>query len=135
MTARWELRFANFDRVVGELEEAIAIRGARPLGDLEAAGTIKRFEMCFELGWKVLQDFVADSGDPLDIRAPKFAIRAGLAANLIVDGDGWIAAMKLRNRTTHEYSSEAAVAAVEAIGSQFLPLFQALRQRLNDQRA
>ena len=135
MKPRWELRFENFSRVLGELEAAIVIRASRPMNDLEAAGTIKRFEMCFELGWKVLQDFVADSGAPLDIRAPKYAIRAGLAANLIVDGDGWIEAMKLRNRTTHEYSSTAAMAAIEEIEGRHLPLFQALRQKLDDQRA
>lgn len=131
---RWHLRFANFEVALGELEEALALRAARGLSKLEEAGTIKQFELTWELSWKLLRDFVADTGTALVNPSTINAIRAGLSLNLIENGDAWIAAMKLRNSTTHEYGREHAQAALATIAARIMPLFENLRRRMSDER-
>ena len=53
---RWKQRLQNFVKAVALLHEPID-RGVENLSDLEKGGTIKRFEIAFELSWKTLKDF------------------------------------------------------------------------------
>lgn len=128
--SRWRLRFENFCRAEKLLAEAVAERRQRPLSELEEAGLIQRFELLWELGWKVLRDYMTESGAPPDVPSPVNVIRGAFAMNLINDGDGWIAAMKLRNQTSHECDKDAASAAADEIADRHLALFSALAEKL-----
>lgn len=133
ITPRWRLRLDNFLKAEHLLVEAAGESQARSLSDLEKAGLIQRFEICWEAGWKVMRDFLADKGSPIDVPVAINVIRAALAVNLISDGDGWVDAMKQRNTTSHEYDEGAANSAVEAITTRYLALFAALAEKLSNE--
>lgn len=117
------------------LEEATSMAAKRSLTDLEKAGLVQRFEICWELGWKTVRDYLADSGTPLSVGNPINAIRAGAQVGLIADPDAWVGAMRARNEMAHEYDCKKFEATVAQIALAFVPLLAELRLRLEQERA
>ncbi|MFA7565609.1 MAG: nucleotidyltransferase substrate binding protein [Alkalispirochaeta sp.] len=56
---RWHQRYANFSRSVDNLLEALEVTTP---SKLERQGIIKSFELCYELAWKTLQDYLKELG-------------------------------------------------------------------------
>lgn len=132
---RWHLRFDNFKSALTLLDEGVAIVASEPSNDLLKAGLIQRFEITWELGWKVIRDYLSDSGAPLAVATPINAIRAGFEAGLIEDGDAWVAAMRARNAMAHEYDAAKYESIFADIAAKFAPLLRALKQRLDQEIA
>jgi nucleotidyltransferase substrate binding protein (TIGR01987 family) len=125
-TPRWQLRLRNFDSAVGWLQQTVALYRTRPLSELEKAGMIQQFEIAWELGWKLLADILAAEQSPPSPWTSAAAIRAGFAAGLIDDGDGWMAAAKLRHSLAHGYDAAIRDAGLERIADSHLLLFTRL---------
>lgn len=130
---RWLLRLENFLKAERLLAEAVRESETREFSELEKAGLIQRFEICWEAGWKVMRDFLAATGSPVDVPVAINVIRAALAVNLISDGDCWVDAMRQRNTTSHEYDNEAVAKALTAIRTRYLALFDALAEKLSNE--
>lgn len=64
---------------------------------------------------------------------PRPIIRAAFAAGLIADGQAWIDATDTRKLLSHLYDQDKADRAVEAIAMQYLPVMQALNEKLADE--
>ncbi|HEX8302739.1 nucleotidyltransferase substrate binding protein [Sphingomonas sp.] len=126
-TPRWEFRLRSFTSEVSWLTEAVELRAARGLSDLEKAGMIKRFEIAWEQGWKLLADVLFAELTPPNPVTSASSIRGAFAAGIIDDGDAWMAASKLRHSLTHTYDQAIRDAGLEAIAERFLPLFIQLR--------
>jgi len=58
--------------------------------------------MIVELSWKTIKDYLESEG-VIDLVTPKAVIRAALAAQIILDGDGWMEAIRNCNITSHIY--------------------------------
>lgn len=82
-----------------------------------------------------MRDYLASSGAPLDVPSPINVVRAAFQINLITDGDAWVAAMKARNMMAHEYDCAAFEKTVSDIQNRYLPLLDALKLRLEAERA
>ena len=127
---RWELRFEQFRSALGNLEDSIGELRTRRLSILEQAGVVQLFEIAWELGWKVMRDYLADLGIAENTSSAVGAIRAAFAAEIIEDGDGWMAAAKLRNTLSHEYDPQRAAEALTMIAERYLALFATLADKL-----
>jgi nucleotidyltransferase substrate binding protein (TIGR01987 family) len=68
--------------------------------------TIKRFELCFDLAWKILKHKLFSYG--VDIQSPRLAFIEGVKNNLISDTDKWLDLIEMRNTAVHTYDSELA---------------------------
>ena len=134
-TPRWHFRFENFLSTLALLQETVELSGTQKLSDLENAGLIQRFEICWELGWKSLRDYLADTGKRLNIPSAINVIRAAFEINLIDDGDGWVEAMKARNQMSHDYDFDAFEKTVFDIKTKYYPLLTAVRTKLETERA
>ena len=102
---RFELRLEAFGRAMRRLEQGIAL--VRPRADdeeltMEEEGLIQRFEYCFELGWKLLQD-VEKHLNGQGLGGPRAAIRWATAEGWVDDGEVWMSMLQSRNVTTHVY--------------------------------
>ena len=91
--------------------------------DLTRDAAIQRFEFCFELAWKVIQEQVRTEG--LDCQSPK---------GWIGNETGWLAMLEDRNRTAHTYDEALAKDVYRRLSSH-LPLLQALDVFLRSARA
>jgi len=126
---RWQQRFANFRKALLQLQEAVDLSKQRELSKLEKQGVIQAFEFTHELAWNVLKDYLQDQGNQ-NIRGSKDATREAFKVSLIRDGEGWMAMIQSRNISSHTYDEETAAKLVEAIVTDYFPLFVALRSEM-----
>lgn len=73
------------------------------------------FEIVFELGWKVLKDYLATEG--IEVFTPKDVIKSAFNMNILQDGQVWIDMSKDRNATSHEYNMDKVDIMLERISS------------------
>jgi len=113
---RWQQRFAHFQKAFRLLEQTMTIEHP---SDAERAGLIQFFEMSFELGWKVLKDYLEAEG--FRVESPRDTIKQAFQAGLLDDGHVWIEALKDRNLTVHTYEEKIALAVEHKIKNSYFP--------------
>lgn len=126
---RWVLRLSNYEKAMESLTSAVTLSEARPLSDLEKQGLIQAFEFTHELAWNVLKDYFSYQGTQ-GITGSRDATREAFSKGLIEDGDGWMAMIQSRNKTSHTYNQAVANEIVEAIIGKYFMLLKALMHKL-----
>ncbi len=114
---RWTQRFNQFQKAFSLLKQAILIEQPTVT---ERAGLIQFFEMTFELGWKLLKDYLIEEG--FDVNSPRSAIKQAFQSRLIDNGHDWMLALEDRNLTTHTYNEQTAVEVEQKIRQHYYPL-------------
>ncbi|MFA4815176.1 MAG: HI0074 family nucleotidyltransferase substrate-binding subunit [Candidatus Gracilibacteria bacterium] len=125
---RVKQRYTHFQEALARLEEAVAMK---PKDRLALDGLIQRFEFSFELGWKVLKDWLNYKG--FEVSAPRDVIQKGFQESLLEDFDGWLKMLELRNVSSHEYSLEKADGLIKLIQEKFSLLLRNLKDTLDKQ--
>src|SRR5579872_6600630 len=100
-----------------------AVKQAR--SDLEKAGAIQGFEICYELAWKTMKRILAFRG--IDVASPRETFRQAALEKLIHDPETWFEFIRKRNMTVHSYNHKIA----EEI-FHFLPVFASELQHFID---
>lgn len=100
MRERVEKLFKDYERAFINLKSAIEIAN----DDLTIDGSIKRFELCFELVWKLMKEYLADLG--IICRSPRECFKHAFINGLIEDEFGWMAMIEDRNLLVHTYTFE-----------------------------
>jgi len=111
---RWQQRFANYKKAVGQLQSAVDLSRQRQLSNLEKQGVIQAFEFTHELAWNVLKDFLQDQGTQ-NIKGSKDATREAFKVELIANGEQWMAMIQSRNISSHSYDERTAEQLVNVI--------------------
>ena len=88
-------RLDSFATAITRFSEALGT----PVTNLTRDAVIQRFEFCFELAWKVIQERARTEG--LDCQSPKGCLKLAYKNNWIDDETGWLAMLEDRNRTAH----------------------------------
>jgi nucleotidyltransferase substrate binding protein (TIGR01987 family) len=91
--------------------------------ELERDGTIRCFEYCYELLWKLAQRVLKANGIKAEI--PREVFRALGRIGWIDNVEAWLAFQKMRNLTGHEYGRVLAEKSYQ-LAHQFLPLAENL---------
>lgn len=126
---RWQQRFANYQKALLQLQNAVELSNQRALSSLEKQGVIQAFEFTHELAWNLLKDFLQDQGNQ-NIRGSKDATREAFKVELIQDGEQWMAMIQSRNISSHTYNEHTAEQLVNAIIHDYYPLFRALDKEI-----
>ena len=92
----------DFKKAVENLKEALGLDPTR----IHKDATIQRFEYCFELGWKLLQELGRYKG--FDVYGPRDSIRNAARLGFITEPDKWLEFLEARNLTTHIYKEHVA---------------------------
>jgi nucleotidyltransferase substrate binding protein (TIGR01987 family) len=121
---RWFYRFDNFKRAFVLLKEAIEIKKSRQITQLEKEGTIQRFEYTWELGWKLLKDYLEYKGIILDTITPAATIKAAFEAKIIKSGDLWMQALDERNKMSHTYNLKSFEIVINNIEYHYLQMLE-----------
>ncbi len=101
----------DFRRAVSELTQALQ---QHPRSRLEQAGCIQYFEFCFELAWKTLKSLAVFHGLQ-GAESPRGALRVAFAQSWINDELTWLEMLEARNRMSHTYSSDEALAVFDQL--------------------
>lgn len=122
---RWVQRLSNYEKALESLTSAIDLSKQRPLSDLEKQGLIQAFEFTHELAWNVIKDYFDYQGTQ-NITGSRDATREAFSKGLLEDGEGWMAMIQSRNKTSHTYNKAVAEEIIEAIQGCYYALFVAL---------
>ena len=126
---RWVQRLSNYEMALESLASAVKLSEERLLTDLEKQGLIQAFEFTHELAWNVMKDYFSYQGTQ-NITGSRDATREAYSKNLIEDGDGWMAMIQSRNKTSHTYNKVVADEIVNAILNTYFVLFVAFLHKL-----
>ena len=125
---RWRQRLSSFGKALAQLNEACA---QDCYSNLERAGLIKTFELCFELSWKVLKDLLSHEG--FVEKSPRPAIRKSFEVEYVDDHDCEILleALEWRSILSQVYRESAARQAEALIKNRYHPVLVRLHTTLD----
>ncbi len=102
--SRLEERIENFNRAFEIFNNAVKAYNQEKENILMHMALVQAYEVCFELSWKVLKDYLAENG--ILVYMPKEVIKEAFNKNVIENGQIWIDMLDARNATSHEYKMD-----------------------------
>ncbi len=120
MRERLKRLMTDFKKAFNNLE--IAAKEAED--DLEIDGAIKRFELCYELSWKLIKEYLSDSG--IICNNPRDCFKYAYQNELINSDEIWLKMINDRNLLVHTYTREESREIFERIKNDYLGSFQEL---------
>jgi len=120
MSERLKAIFIDFERTYRNLIEAT--NNAKT--DLEIDGAIKRFELCYELAWKIIKEYLANLG--IICKNPRDCFKYAYQNGLINDENVWLEMIGVRNQLVHTYTSEQSREVFEKMRSKYIEAFENL---------
>lgn len=130
---RWEQRFSNYRKALGQLEKAVVLAQTRQLSELEQQGLIQAFEFTHELAWNVMKDYAHYQGNA-NIKGSRDATREAFGMALIANGEDWMGMIKARNSSSHTYNQETADEMAANILHSYFPLFKEFLKKMEEIR-
>ena len=118
------IKLRYFEQAILNLEEVMAEKKTNIVRD----SAIKRYEICYELAWKSIQEFLKNEG--LEIcKSPKQCFKEIFQQGLIKDEEGFVEMIENRNLTTHTYDETLAETVYQKINN-YLLLFKTLYEQI-----
>ncbi len=119
-------RFLNdFEKAFKNLKIAVE----ESVDDLDIDGSIKRFELCYELSWKLIKEYLADKGI-VSHNNPKDTFKNAFANNLIDNEEPWLKMIEDRNCLVHTYTFEESRNIFERIKGSYVVSFNYLLETI-----
>ncbi len=115
--SRLEERIENFNRAFEIFNNAVKAYNQEKENILMHMALVQAYEVCFELSWKVLKDYLAENGLPVYL--PKEVIKEAFNKNVIENGQIWIDMLDARNATSHEYKMDKINLILEKISTTY----------------
>ena len=102
--SRLEQRIENFQKSFEILSKSVIAYNNDKQNDVMHMALIQSFEVTFELGRKVLKDYLEDK--EIIVQFPKDVIKEAFQKGVISEGQMWIDMLKDRNISSHEYNMD-----------------------------
>ena len=124
---RWNQRFSNYRKALNTLSELQP--KYKTLSPLEQDGLLQRFEYTFELAWKVMQDYLLDSGYK-GLRGPRNVIKQ-MGQDDLLNPFIWEEMMQARNQLPHIYDDEKSRTLFDSIINNYIPALQEFEKKMS----
>lgn len=118
---RWKQRFINFEKAFKLLERTLSLHTP---SEAEKGGIIQFYEVCFELSWKTMKDYIESEG--FTVKSPKQTIKQAFQMELIENGELWLSALEDRNLTSHIYDEATTDAIISKIRQDYFNIISNL---------
>ena len=115
--SRLQERIENFNRAYGIFSDAVNEYKKDTDVILMQMALVQSFEVCFELAWKVLKDYLNIKG--VQVYLPRDVIKEAFSAEVIKNGQTWIDMLNARNSTSHEYNSDKINVVLKSISTEY----------------
>ncbi|KAA8815127.1 nucleotidyltransferase [Bifidobacterium callitrichos] len=121
-------KYENYSSALRSLRQA-------PSQDLNnefiQSGVIDKFELQFELGWKLFKAMLAYEGDPVSASgSPRDVIKTAYQYYDFMDESLWLRMLRDRNDSAHIYDESRAKQLVHAVIDEYIPEFERVNQGL-----
>lgn len=95
------------------------------------SGVIDKFELQFELGWKLFKALLAYEGDPVSASgSPRDVLKTAFQYYRFMDETLWLRMLRDRNDSTHIYDADRARRLVDSIIALYIPEFDRVDEGL-----
>lgn len=130
MEKKYIERYNSYKRSLAGLEEA---RYRDPSDSFVLSGTIAKYNLTFDLAWKVMKDVLLEDYGISDFASgsPRETLRTAASNGMIAD-DRWLAMLRLRNNLTHDYDGRIAANSFRVILEEYLPLMNQFQEYMED---
>ncbi|KFI88027.1 nucleotidyltransferase [Bifidobacterium reuteri DSM 23975] len=123
-------KYENYASALDSLKPA-------PLQDLSndfiQSGIIDKFELQFELGWKLLKALLAYEGDPVSASgSPRDVIKTAYQYYDFMDESLWLRMLRDRSDSAHIYDEDRAQRLVHTIIDSYIPEFERVDNGLTE---
>jgi nucleotidyltransferase substrate binding protein (TIGR01987 family) len=125
MSNRFDLLKNDFLKSIANLSEGLT----SATDDLQKDGVILRFELTYELAWKVIQVYLENEG--VICMSPRDCFKKAKEIGIIEDEMLWMEMVKNRNRLVHFYSFKISRKIFESIRDIYAPILKGLSLKLN----
>ncbi|MCC8050217.1 MAG: nucleotidyltransferase substrate binding protein [Clostridiales bacterium] len=129
MEGKFINRYRSFCDCLSGLEQA---KQRDPEDKFVLSGTAWKYNLTFDLSWKVMKDIIVKYHKILDFAAgsPRETLRTAYSVGLISD-DRWMDMLSLRNNLAHDYNGALVSEAFDKILNEYIPLFCQFREKAN----
>lgn len=122
-------KYENFKAALKNLEDIY--RYHEPYGNVETAGMVGLYEICFEQSWKAMKEILENFGyDEGATRSPRTILKTAYKAGMIQDEEVWLDALTSRNNVAHAYNQAIALDIINQTKSKYYDMFIRLSQTI-----
>lgn len=123
-------RIENFNRAFEIFQNTMASYKEDSLNMVFHMALVQSFEVCFELGWKILKDYLNING--INAQLPRQVIKEAFNKEVIQNGQIWIDMLKDRNAISHEYNMDKVDKVLEKISTEYFEELARFREQIKD---
>lgn len=118
--------FLDFQKAFNNLKTAVEVAK----DDIGVDGTIKRFELCYELSWKLIKNYLEDKG--IICRTPRDCFKQAIVNELINDEEKWMEMIEDRNLLVHTYTFDESREIFNRIKNCYCNLFELFYNKMKE---
>lgn len=124
-------KFENFCKALDNLQLVKTVK--EPYDVMTMTGSVALFEICFEQSWKAMKEILLRHGYSAgQTGSPKQIVKLAYSAGMVQDQDGWLKMLDSRNDVVYSYNEEIAKGIIEDVKRNYIDLFDALKQEIED---
>lgn len=123
-------RIENFNNAYKLFETAQKSYINDKQNDIYKLAIVQAFEIVYELGWKVIKDFLKTKD--IETFTPRDTIKEAFAANILPSAQIWIDMAKDRNASSHEYNQDKVNLILENISTTYFYELQRFKNNLEN---
>lgn len=122
--SRLSQRIENFRNAFDILKDSVSAYNKDKKNKVNHMALIKSFEVCFELGWKILKDYL--ESNKIFPKFPREVIKEAFLFGLLPNAQIWINMLDSRNLSSHEYNMDKINKILENINNFYFDEFKNL---------
>ncbi|MGN0733723.1 MAG: HI0074 family nucleotidyltransferase substrate-binding subunit [Emergencia sp.] len=124
-------KYENFCKALQNLKDIYDYQP--PYDNVVTAGLTGLYEICFELAWKAMKEFLTDQGfEECRSDSPKQIIKVAYKAGIIQDEEAWLSALSSRNNVSHAYNEDIALDIIDKTKSIYYRMFLELQKEMEN---
>lgn len=124
--SRLSERIQNFNNAYSLFDEMCKNYLADKQSNSNRLALTQSFEIVFELGWKVIKDYLKIKG--VEVYTPKDVIKSAFSSEIIKNGQVWIDMLDSKNASSHEYNQDKVDKILEKISSEYYSELKIFRE-------
>ena len=122
-------KFDNFKAALANLKDVFSYN--EPYGNVEIAGMVGLYGICFEQSWKAMKEILENYGYAEGATgAPRAILKTAYKAGMISDEGMWLDALVSRNNVTHAYNQAIAMDIIHQTKEKYYDMFMQLEKTI-----
>lgn len=123
-------KYDNFKAALINLKDIYSYQ--EPYGNVELAGMVGLYEICFEQSWKAMKEILENSGySEGATSSPRAILKTAYKAGMINDEEMWLDALISRNNVAHAYNKSIAMDIIHQTKDRYYDMFVRLQNTID----